>query len=405
MPTYDKELGLAIQEGIRLTVGILNTKRTRDPTLLDFQETSKITLPKTRVGTNRESKSQYFKDYAPIVFKRIRAMFGVDAADYLLSICGEQELLSQLTEGKSGAFFYFSPDRTYIIKSMTKAEAHFLFSKLHLYYNHILRNPHTLLTRYFGLHRVKKSNGSKVYLLVMNNIIDTSITIDSKYDLKGSLHQRRTKNRKPGATLKDLDFLDLSGPIEIPIYMKKLLEQQLYYDTMFLKEMNLLDYSLLLGVASSEQQKSLATESTASQTPESRGPSTSTIQHKAILSTLPSVESDSFARDRRMTARYSGSGEFLPEHLRQPTLFRPQNRKKTLQSVFQRDHGGILSLKGDKIYYVGIIDLLTLWGPKKWLEHNIKVPFQGRDISAVTPSHYASRFNDFMRENVLGIKE
>lgn len=39
---------------------------------------------------------------------------------------------------------------------------------------------------------------------------------------------------------------------------------------------------------------------------------------------------------------------------------------------FQVDHGGMRSVDKSKLYYVGIIDVLTRWGPKKKLEHVFK---------------------------------
>jgi len=47
----------------------------------------------------------------------------VDAADYMLSICGNDALRELSSPGKSGSFFYLTNDDRYMIKTMKKAEA------------------------------------------------------------------------------------------------------------------------------------------------------------------------------------------------------------------------------------------------------------------------------------------
>jgi len=46
----------------------------------------------------------------------------VDAADYMLSICGDEALRELCSPGKSGSFFYLTNDDRYMIKTMKKAE-------------------------------------------------------------------------------------------------------------------------------------------------------------------------------------------------------------------------------------------------------------------------------------------
>jgi len=46
--------------------------------------------------------------------------------------------------------------------------------------------PHTLLARFFGLHRVKTSGDGQIHFVVMGNIFATNKKIHRRYDLKGS---------------------------------------------------------------------------------------------------------------------------------------------------------------------------------------------------------------------------
>jgi 1-phosphatidylinositol-4-phosphate 5-kinase len=75
-----------------------------------------------------------FKDYAPWVFRHLRALFHLDAADYLISLTSHI-LLSELgSPGKSGSFFYFSRDYRFVIKTLHPAEHRYLRKILRQYY-------------------------------------------------------------------------------------------------------------------------------------------------------------------------------------------------------------------------------------------------------------------------------
>merc|ERR1712232_274383 len=62
--------------------------------------------------------------------------------------------------------------------------------------------------------------------------------------------------------------------------------------------------------------------------------------------------------------------------------------------LHQRDRGGMLSVDGDSLYLLGIIDILTEYGSKKQVEHHLKALWSEREgISCCPPALYASRFN------------
>lgn len=56
------------------------------------------------------------------VFRTLRKLFKVDAADYMISLCGNDALRELSSPGKSGSFFYLTNDDKYMIKTMKKAE-------------------------------------------------------------------------------------------------------------------------------------------------------------------------------------------------------------------------------------------------------------------------------------------
>ena len=96
-----------------------------------------------------------WKDYAPAAFRKLRALFVVDPGEYMLSICGEQALRELSSPGKSGALFYISHDDRFLIKTMRRNEMQTFLRMLPAYYEHVATNPHTLLTKFYGLYRIQ----------------------------------------------------------------------------------------------------------------------------------------------------------------------------------------------------------------------------------------------------------
>jgi 1-phosphatidylinositol-4-phosphate 5-kinase len=72
-----------------------------------------------------------FYDYAPQVFRYLRKTCGISSCSYLNSL--QQTTKERVSEGKSGAFFYFTQDRKYVVKTMTRAELVFLLEILPRY--------------------------------------------------------------------------------------------------------------------------------------------------------------------------------------------------------------------------------------------------------------------------------
>ncbi len=95
-----------------------------------------------------------FKDYAPQVFRRLRARFGIDPSDYLMVLCGDFNYIEFISNSKSGQFFFYSADSQYMIKTQTKTESKFLRRILPRYYRYVMQNPNTLICRFYGMHRV-----------------------------------------------------------------------------------------------------------------------------------------------------------------------------------------------------------------------------------------------------------
>lgn len=55
-------------------------------------------------------------------------MFKIDAADYMISICGNSALRELSSPGKSGSVFFLSQDDRFMIKTLRKSEVQVFIS-------------------------------------------------------------------------------------------------------------------------------------------------------------------------------------------------------------------------------------------------------------------------------------
>lgn len=64
----------------------------------------------------------------------------------------------------------------------------------------------------------------------------------------------------------------------------------------------------------------------------------------------------------------------------------------------ESESGGLVSVTEEELYFIGIIDILTLYSAKKKLEHLFKSSFYGKEaISCVPSKNYSDRFLNYMR--------
>jgi hypothetical protein len=87
-------------------------------------------------------------------------------------------------------------------------------------------------------------------------VFDTPEKIHRVYDLKGSLigRQASTKERENGGVLKDLDLVNDGKRLHLGS-KKATFMSQLKRDAMFLAQLNIMDYSLLVGIHERDQRK------------------------------------------------------------------------------------------------------------------------------------------------------
>jgi hypothetical protein len=324
------------------------------------------------------------------LFVRARQACGFTAARYYATL-GAQEgqkdptlrlLGASAAAGRSGAFFFLSPDQQFIVKTCTRREWTLLLKILPDYVEHLegarktlkarkadngmldsvtANNTgransqdsqstlwsqgsgiqtslqgfvDTLLPRYLGLYRfqVKAGNDERpIRVVVMTNVFAGAESIDRRYDLKGSTHGRNASMKelsKKSPVYKDLDWQAKEQPLQLDPSSQRMIHNVLEQDSSFLARHSLIDYSLLVGLHDQSEA------------------SASKRRHEGMLVTT--------VEDSRRLA------------------------------------------------YIGVVDILTPYAAKKRAEtFFLGQIFCGRDISCQPPPLYARRFLQYMKESVF----
>ena len=351
--------------GIRFTVSRTHAKIDRDLTDSDFDARHKFSFDITGNELTPSAKYDFkFKDYAPWVFRHLRARFHIDPADYLISLTSKYILSELGSPGKSGSFFYFSRDYKYIIKTIHHAEHKLLRKILREYYAHIEKHPNTLISQFYGLHRVKIPYGRKIHFVVMNNLFPPHRDIHQTFDLKGSTVGRDFKeddlDRNPRATLKDLNWLRRNYHFEFGPQKKTLFVEQMKRDVSLLQKLKIMDYSLLIGIHDLNRGNEENLRDKTLQVFQPGGDDDVEPQAKLLTRTPSKMENVRQAKQLRQIIKKE-----RPVPMDQSTSKMPEEMLEERKNfIFYSDDGGFRATHedgqpGEEIYYLGIIDCLT----------------------------------------------
>mmetsp|Transcript_26803 Transcript_26803/g.39702 ORF Transcript_26803/g.39702 Transcript_26803/m.39702 type:complete len:528 (-) Transcript_26803:142-1725(-) len=431
-------LSAGMMLGVRNTVGGVNSVSDE----ADFDETKPIVLEEecARVEKVKIPPGAYFissqfaslpyrykfKAYAPHIFSRIREHAGVEKQRFLHSICGNDAFIEFVSNAKSGQFFFYSHDGRYMIKTQTQEEKNFLREILPHYYTHLRENPHSFITHFYGMYRVKIPDlGKSIHFVIMKSVFNTEKEIHKIWDLKGSTLGRRAK-RGDGVS-KDLDFVDEGRKLKVGPNTKTSIMGQLKKDADFLAKMHIMDYSLLLGVhvctkAEEESEKNLIRsqfmERLRSNTPsrriqklqlEENGGKDGVLKQffesaRDMLGLFNEEEMTQQSEDDSDSDRDDKASK--PAETSELRTILPSLSPSvpaigvTPHPYTSRDDFGIKSVSGEskEIYFAGIIDILQSYNTRKWGENMMRKAVGGNEkaISCVHPEAYAERFVEFI---------
>ncbi|OEU21559.1 SAICAR synthase-like protein, partial [Fragilariopsis cylindrus CCMP1102] len=275
---------------------------------------------------------------------------------------------------RSGGIFFFTKDGAYMIKTIPNREKNTLLQILPKYHEHMKRyGRSSLLTRFCGMYE-------KEYTFIVMNAVfppEANKFISERFDLKGStvgreVSEEELKSKGSQAVLKDLDlcrehYSDAAaavGGFTIGATAKAALLSQLRKDVKLLIDCQVMDYSLLVGIILERLEG-----------PSTTGTAAANTNNKKILITVDTIVT--------YPMPYYGSGICGVDG-----------------GQFSVMHG---KRKGHRaIYYMGLIDFLQPWSTRKVFERKLKglAGYDTTAISAVTPEEYATRFLDFLDQNI-----
>ena len=259
--------------------------------------------------------------------------------------------------GASGSFFFFSHDRRFIVKTVAKEELKVILAILPSMHDHFVRNPSSIISRIYGVYTVKMKSYRPVHLILQQNTLrfDNNNDVSRVYDLKGSLFSRLVKSHRITAsttTLKDQNFINNQlhfAEVDLSAEDCHRINDVIRKDSDFLASMNIMDYSILLGIESKLQ--------------------INTEEYAHVVANA--------GRKRSMIT--SDLERFKRHRLQSP--------------------------KGTSTYHVSIIDIFQLWNWDKKLEQFAKCKILRRCdpsvLSSVEPDFYRLRFQKFMRTKVF----
>lgn len=314
-----------------------------------------------------------FSVIVPSCCQRIRFRLGI--SDNFLKYCLLEAPWREATSpGKSESqFFYFA---NYVIKETKAHEFKFLVEQyLPQFERYAANNPHSLLPQFACAFVVRwlKSGETRRYVL-MNNVFSTSSFISKIYDLKGS-SVGRTAGTTEGTVqrtafgavlLKDNDVpehLIVCGPLRRAIVLA-----QLNSDTMFLSELKVVDYSLLVGVRSRLRM------------------STPIVSQRIHATTSPDTRAALSGGDEASLMQSGAPGACLRSE---------DGGMRSLPINTDEDS----STTREDTYYLGLVDVLQTFNSSKKVEHFVKGMIHDRSkISIIPPDDFAKRLTSFVEK-------
>ncbi|XP_032395138.1 phosphatidylinositol 4-phosphate 5-kinase-like protein 1 isoform X2 [Etheostoma spectabile] len=370
-----------------------------------------------RLKVTQIHKDFTMETFAGPVFSRLRGTLGMTEQEYQQALCSENCYLQFISNSKSKADFFLTNDKRFFLKTQNKREIKFLLSNLKIYMEHLRKYPHSLLVKFLGVHRIKIPHRRKKYFIVMQSVFYPDDRINARYDIKGCEVSRWTEPAPEGSqiivVLKDLNFEGQSITLD---QQRPWLLRQVEIDTHFLRRLNVLDYSLLVAhqpLHHDERHQSLSFATLIMRTKKSVNAGSSPVHTgtAAVPGSVPeddstlllcNTESCSFKQSKVEVASSGGTPQIYTEHPRPGSDaaalpdFQAQNRR-----LLPNFKNPLHVIDGpEQRYFIGIIDIFTVYSFKKRLEHLWKrLRHPGRSFSTVSPQTYCLRLCRWVQDH------
>ncbi|KAH3683070.1 hypothetical protein WICPIJ_005943, partial [Wickerhamomyces pijperi] len=163
------------------------------------------------------------------------------------------------TGGKSGSAFLKTLDDRLVMKQLSAAELESFVDFAPKYFEYMAKTlfheTPTTLAKIFGFYQIHIKNpitgkNFKMDVLIMENLFYGKKNLRI-FDLKGSMRNRHVERTgKENEVLLDENMVEYTNesPLFVREFDKKLLSGSLWNDTLFLSKLNVMDYSLVIGI-------------------------------------------------------------------------------------------------------------------------------------------------------------
>jgi len=372
-----------------------------------------------------------FSSFASSSFKQLRHKIGLIETEYLDVIApptsSDENYLEFLSNSKSGQSFFLTPNKQYMIKTITHSEVSFFLHILNRYMKHFDDYPHSIICKIIGLHYVKVKKFSKpIYFVVMFNVFYPDDRILERYDIKGCFVGRYTKPSPQGSQavliLKEKNLSEKKLKLGA---LRSWFLKQIEIDTAFLESIGVLDYSLLAGVQplhEDEKKRNHSLDSIVTRASKSVGHSHAvfnphdhtTDDDDDYEGDLPGMVADTIiSRISSSTSSASCSStsgcysKHIPSLSPQRSFMHPskvvsesemiaQNRRLLPEETSNPLH----IVDYEDRYFIGIIDFFTRYTFKKKLENAYKsVIYKKLSFSTVHPKIFRRRFIKYWEDH------
>ncbi|KAE8583189.1 hypothetical protein XENTR_v10020457 [Xenopus tropicalis] len=345
------------------------------------------------------------RTYAGPVFSHFRQSLGISEESFTKSLSCNEFYLQFISNSKSKADFFLTNDKRFFLKTQTKREAHFMLQILRRYIEHFQLYPHSLLVKILGVYSITYAQNKKKYFIIMQSVFFPDERITSRYDIKGCKVSRWTEPEPEGSRVlqvfKDCNF---EGNVICLDQQRAWLLLQMELDASFLQQLNVIDYSLLVGfqpLHADEKNQSWSLANLIVRTKRSvNGAASPTASNTASVPGTVAGEEDTSERDQGGTG-LMGSQEMTPaNHIPMKKLKAQLSIVSDTSDIIAQNRRLLPNYKNalhvvdgpEQRYFIGIIDIFTVYGLRKRLEHLWKsVRYRGQEFSTVSPLYYSRR--------------
>jgi len=412
----------------------------------DYKSHSKIKKENHNFNKMNMPSHFKFKEYCPLVFKKLRHLFGYSEQSYLSSLVSntpitvvpsdsegddssneddnDHEINNSSEDSNDGknkktkdkykveqtnsssqyptiAPLYYSHDKNLLVKFISGDDVANIHSFLPNYYRHIvLEGSKTLLPRFLAMYRMSHFSSADVnkdqkdskgyYCIVTENMYPKNLKIHRQYDLKGSKVGRKAslKERKKGF-LYDNDWENGGDKVYLDKDVRKKFLKTLANDANFLAQNKIISYSLLIGIND----------------PQRSGDVQIIMSHKESVSSIQS-DPPNIRHELRYVSEANpdlGQKDRYADASKDPDDSVSVHTVSTLTSTHPSSKYEYKSNTSDLTYFMGLIDVFTDYDSKTKVAHAMKHAKHGSsaEISTVKPEKYKTRFIDYISNHVL----